>query len=199
MNTSLINIKNTVNTIKKWIVSSILICSTFGLLYQVGSIYQYQQKKNNYSKVVDPNNIWIAIKKGWLITLVNIIVFIIIFINVKYIYILGYSKLFTYVLLLANFIIIFELILANLFFSMYAEKKSKFLDTIKKSLIISNLNIGLSLLMLFLALIIFSCIIVSPFSAYILVPVYLMCLQRVYSKLEEKYQIQNEDEGSESD
>lgn len=187
MNTSLINVKNTEIVIKKWAVSTILICGTFGLLYQIGNIYQYKQSKVYNDKFIDTNNILFALKKGWFITVLNVILAIILFINIKYVYVLNYSLVFTYVLMFANFIILFELIMTNLFFAMYAADDIKIINVVKKSLLVSNLNIGLSILMLLLAVIIFSCIVVLPFTSYILVPFYLMCLHKVYSKLEIKY------------
>lgn len=187
MNTSLINVKNTFNIVKKWIVSSILICSTFGLLYQLGSIYQYQQLKSGSQKIVDTNNILYAIKKSWLITLVNVIILIIVFVNIKYIYILDYSKFITYILLICNVLIVFELIMINIFFPMFAVSTSKWIVSISKSLIIANLNIGLAILLIVFGIIIISCIVVAPLTSYVLVPLYIAALQTIYINLEKKY------------
>ncbi len=187
METYLINIKQTFETIGKWMVSTILICATFGLLYQIASIYQYKQYKDNYKHKIDANNIFFALKKGWFITVLNIVLFFIIYVNIKYMYILSYNKIFTYILLLSNFILIFEWLLINIYYPLFAANGETVLAAIKKSFYILNLNIGLSLLALFGGLIVLSCIIASPFTAYFLVPVSVMVLEKIYEKLETKY------------
>lgn len=187
MNTSLINFKNITELIKKYAITAILVWSSFGLLFQVGNIYLFKQAEEEDKSLINPKNMFLAIKKGILITIINIVALIVVFTNTRYIYYLDYNRLITYTVLLFNYIFLFELLLANIFFAMFATKEKGVLTILKKSLIVGNLNIGLAILLLLFGSLILGCIAFSPMTGFVLIPVFMVSTHRVFKRLEQKY------------
>ncbi len=181
----MINFTKAKKALIKYIVPSLITVMSFGVLFQVSNVYVHISKNENNPSFVNFDHMFKAIKSSIPCILITLVLSVLALVNITNIYILQYSSFVTVVLLSLNFILLFELLLMNIFFPLFINEKG--FRRYYQPIIMGNMNIGMSIIIIILVLVIVSCIFTAPTTSIFLYPALMVMLSYFNEQLFIKY------------